>query len=67
MMTSNSRYVGGLGDLQPHGPVMLGWMLGQFLARGQAGLQVIIIIIIIIFITVIITLSRPVRGAGRPL
>ena len=66
-MTSTSRYVGGLGDLQPHGPVMLGWMLGQFLARGQAGLQVIIIIIITIIITITIIISRPVRGAGRPL
>ena len=33
------KYVSGLGDLRPHGPVMLAWMLGQFIARGQAGLQ----------------------------
>ena len=32
-------HVSGLGDLRPHGPIMLAWMLGQFMARGQAGLQ----------------------------
>ena len=32
------KHVSGLGDLRPHGPVMLGWMLGQYLARGQSGL-----------------------------
>eukprot|EP00092_Neocalanus_flemingeri_P011668 GFUD01012572.1.p1 GENE.GFUD01012572.1~~GFUD01012572.1.p1 ORF type:complete len:1697 (+),score=556.35 GFUD01012572.1:89-5179(+) len=33
------KLVSGLGDLRPHGPPMLAWMLGQYLARGQEGLQ----------------------------
>ena len=30
--------VSGLGDLRPHGPVLLAWMLGQYVARGKEGL-----------------------------
>ena len=33
------KLISGLGDLRPHGPPMLAWMLGQYLARGQEGLQ----------------------------
>jgi len=33
------KLVSGLGDLKPHGPPMLAWMLGQYLSRGQEGLQ----------------------------
>eukprot|EP00090_Calanus_glacialis_P005097 TRINITY_DN13917_c0_g1_i1.p1 TRINITY_DN13917_c0_g1~~TRINITY_DN13917_c0_g1_i1.p1 ORF type:complete len:1697 (-),score=641.63 TRINITY_DN13917_c0_g1_i1:67-5157(-) len=33
------KVISGLGDLRPHGPPMLAWMLGQFLAKGQEGLQ----------------------------
>jgi len=33
------KKVSGLGDLKPHGPPLLAWMLGQYLARGQDGLQ----------------------------
>ena len=29
----------GLGDLRPHAPIMLAWMLGQFMAKGASGLQ----------------------------
>ena len=29
----------GLGDLRPHAPIMLAWMLGQFMAKGAPGLQ----------------------------
>jgi len=33
------KLVSGLGDLRPHGPPMLAWMLGQYLSKGQEGLQ----------------------------
>ena len=33
-----SGLVSGLGDLRPHGPVLLAWMLGQYVARGKEGL-----------------------------
>ena len=33
------KAVSGLGDQVGHGPVLLGWMLGQLMSRGTEGLQ----------------------------
>ena len=33
------RCVGSLGDQLGHGPVLLGWMLGQLMSRGSTGLE----------------------------
>ena len=37
--TDIDKAVSGLGDQLGHGPVLLGWMLGQLMCRGAAGLE----------------------------